>query len=242
MTTSLSQGGIATSCELARAILLYTSGTGEALATVHEIAEGALLPGTPLDRNGLVELVATLSGPTGVRTILPERVLYSDASTLLWWCPSARRPIHFKSGKKELDEEISGKEVLHPPLVFLARQQSLSVWALRDNERPMASTQLFVAPYFNVYASGAMCSGNIRLPDSISPSNKNLKEWELAFFETNFTHSNLDGKKITSFPGGHTALWKELTSPSYEHFPVGALAPLASKLTLEKALIQGAQS
>lgn len=238
MNTVLAHGSGESRCELAKAILLYTGTGGSALATVHDVSQGAILPGSVLDRNGLSDMVATLAGENNVRTILHERALYSDASMLLWWCPSARRPIYFKSGKKELDE-LSGTEVLHPALVFLARSQSLTVWALKESERPTASTALYVAPYFNVYETGNMCSGNIRLPDSLTPTGKTIKEWERAFFETNFTRSNLGGQKITTFPGGHNALWKALSS--LDQFPSQNLASLPSKTTLEKALNKGAQ-
>lgn len=242
MNTSFLQGEASAKLTLVKGILLYQSSSNDYLATVHDVENGALLPGTPIDRNTISDLTSKLAGQaeTG-RTMLPARVLYSDASLLMWWCRASRRAIYFKSGKEELDA-LSGKEVAHPPLVFMAQSQRLSVWALAEDERPEASTKLFVAPYFNVYEGGNMCSGNVRLPESLSSASKNLKAWEEAFFETNFTHSNLGAAKITTFPEGHNALWikmeEECRQSAHWRFPCeAALAP--TKLTVASVLARG---
>lgn len=242
MNTSFLQGEASAKLTLIKAILLYQSSSNDFLATTHDVENGALLPGTPIDRNALSDITSKLAGQaeTG-RTMLPARVLYSDASLLMWWCPASRRPIYFKSGKPQLDD-LSGKEVVHPPLVFMARNQSLCVWALSEDLRPEASTRLFVAPYFNIYEGGSMCSGNVRLPESLSPSSKNLKAWEGAFFETNFTHSNLGSAKITTFPEGHNALWAwmaaECQRSKHWIFPCEA-ALVETKLTVASVLAKG---
>jgi PRTRC genetic system protein B len=242
MNTEFISGTGSRSLNLVKAILLYSSVNDDFLATVHDIETGQLLPGTPIDRDDLSTVVAKLSGQAQAgRSILPVRVLYSDAALLMWWCPASRRPIYFKSGKSELDS-LSGQEVAHPPLVFLARSQSLFVWALQENERPVASTKLYVAPYFNIYEGGGMCSGNVRLPESLTPTEANLEAWGEAFFGTNFTHSNLGGGKLTAFPGGHNALWEKMAleceQSKHWQFPCEA-ALVPTKLTVEAALAKG---
>ena len=52
-----------------------------------------------------------------------------------------------------------------------------------------------------------MCNGNLTLPP-VAP--ENLPAFEAAFFNSAFTHSS-DGT-LTSFPGGHTALWEHLAT------------------------------
>lgn len=238
MNVSFLTGGITSRLTLRSAILLYVGGTeGEALATVHEIEAGNLLPGTPIDRNLLSDITARLAGQAEAgRAILPADVLYSDASLLVWWCKSERRPIYFKSGKADLDD-ISGTSVPHPPLLFLARNQQLSVWALGADERPSSSTRVFVAPYFNIYESGAMCTGNVRMPESLAPTDANLAQWEETFFSTNFTHSNIRGK-LTAFEGGHNALWQSLASSPKIPFPMDSLVPVP-KVTVGEILTKG---
>jgi PRTRC genetic system protein B len=228
---------------LAKAVLLYTSRAGDMLASVNAVENGVILPGVPLDSALLSDIVAALAGRgEGSRCVLPERVLYSDASMLAWWCPESVRPIYFKSGKEDLDS-FSGTPVLHPPLFFLALSQRLWVWALAGRERPTAETPLFVAPYFNMYERGNMCVGNVRLPESLRASNANLKAWESAFFETNFTHSNNSGKPLTKCAGGHNALWRNMAEAAQNgnwQFPCDAmLTPASPALTVGQVIAKG---
>lgn len=237
MKTAVQLGSGNKAVTLARAILLYTNDSGDGLATVHEIENNNLLPGTPLDRAGLENVVLSLTGSeSSSRQILPERVLFVDATTLLWWCPSAIRPIYFRSGKQELDE-LTGKDVLHPALLFLAQSQKLFVWALAENERPTSDTPLCIAPYFNIYGTASMCIGNVRLPETLAATDANLLAWESAFFETNFTHSNYGGP-LTALEGGHNALWTRMADcpTGYNGFPKNYLLPRDPVFTVSDAL------
>lgn len=237
MKTAVVLGSGQKTVTLSKGILLYTNDQGESLATIHEVENGNLLAGSPLDRNGLDNVVLSLTGSAASsRQLLPERALYVDATTLMWWCPSAIRPIYFKSGKPELDA-LSGKPVLHPALLFLAQAQKLSVWALAENQRPEGDTPLCIAPYFNIYSSASMCIGNVRLPETLAATTANLAAWEDAFFETNFTHSNY-GKPIAAIEGGHNALWARMADcpEGYSGFPKNYLLPLSPVFTVSSAL------
>lgn len=214
---------------LKRAILLYEGHT-TALATVHEVAgapdSGApiLLPGRCLTRETLDAMVLSMGGIQRKREILAPKIVCFEAGKLAWWRPSERRPIFFRTSDKAFNTELNGNEVLHPPLLFLADPGRLSVFALAESVRPVASTVLFVAPYFNLYAGGMMCAGNTRLPDTVSPSD--IAVWERAFFETNFTHAN--AQKVTAFKGGHDALWHALLTAT--QFDPDWLLPMGSTL------------
>lgn len=241
MKTGVILGAKGQSLSLAKAILLYVSADGSAAATVHEVENGVILPGTLLDRGGLDNAILSLAGASGaVRQVFCERVLFSDATTLCWWCPANIRPIYFQSGKAELDEHLSGRDVLHPPLLFIAKAQDLSVWALGESKRPWGSTALYVAPYFNIYASAKMCTGNVRLPESLAPTQEILEAWEEAFFGTNFTHSNNGGKPLTKFSEGISAMWKMLATSALDgnwQFSCEAmLVPLEPLFTVNDAL------
>lgn len=214
---------------LSRALLVYTGKTGS-FATVHPISQRQgkvqpeVGPGAPLTRHGLEEIAQVLlSDGTGpmVRELLPENLLYSDATRLLWWAPSALRPIFFRTGRTDFDAALEGKSVYHPPLLFLAKG-GLSVWALGENARPTLDSHLYQAPYFNIFSSGSMCQGNAHFPNVLRP--EAMAGFEQAFFETNFTHTNTSGKPLTSFAGGHDALWKHLAETG-NSFPLDALLP-----------------
>ncbi len=214
---------------LTKALLVYVGKTGS-FATVHSIRQRQgrtrpeIEPGTPLTRAGLEEIAQVLltdgTGPL-VRELLPESLLYSDATRLLWWAPSAFRPIFFRTGRPDFDAALEGKSAYHPPLLFLAKG-GLSVWALSENARPTLDSQLYQAPYFNIFSSGSMCQGNTQFPNVLRP--EAMAGFEQAFFETNFTHTNTSGKPLTSFAGGHDALWKHLAETG-NPFPLDALVP-----------------
>jgi PRTRC genetic system protein B len=171
-------------------------------------------PGQALRVEELAELIRGLQNAPTARRIQSERVLYSDPGMLMFWVPETRRPIFFRApqekSKPRKINAVSGTTVSHPPLLVVATPGNLYLFALGQNERPTASTELYRAPYYNLYESGLMCRGNVALPETMDPSEEALKRWEDAFFLTNFTHSNYHGKSIVSYRGGHDALWVSL--------------------------------
>lgn len=226
---------------LEKAILIYADSRA-AIATVHDVRfkgdRPILLPGMTLTREMLDTLTQKLSGMPETRIVLSDRIVCADSRGMAWWVPARRRPIFFNTSDKAFNKAVNGKEVLHPPLLFLAAPNRLSVFALAENKRPAGDTVLCRAPYFNLYDRGTMCAGNARLPDVVLPSETEI--WERAFFETFFTHSNMHGEKLTRHKGGHDGLWRELVKPVRTHccgqevFPREYLLPL--DLTLEQAV------
>jgi PRTRC genetic system protein B len=225
------------SLDLSRAIMLYDRGS-LALATIHDVAKfddgqpPTILPGRCLTRESLVAILGGLSGGPQAHEILPASVISSDALRLAWWVPSARRPIFFNTGDKEFNRDVDGKNVRYPALLFVAKPGVLSVFALAKDERPGEKTKLFRAPFLNLYEAGNMCSGDTRLPGVVQSCD--IPAWERSFFETRFTHSNLHGRELTKFKGGHNALWRAMVEA--ESFPGKALLPIET--TLQEAIDQ----
>lgn len=223
---------------LRRAILVYESDEGAAFATVHSIEVGdggrpTIQPGRPIDRAAVGQMVEQLSGGGYVRELLPSTVLYADPTLLVWWAPAAGRPIFFRTGRTSFDAAMDGQGVSHPPLLFVATPGRLRVHALRESRRPEGDDPLFVAPYFNLFSGGAMCAGNVRLPETLRP--QGIDAWERAFFDTRFTHSNHSGK-LTSFAGGHDALWRWLAEDADRPFPVESLVAQTTPSTVAQVL------
>lgn len=232
--------------ELTHALLLYTA-PGRQMATVHKVGGGEggppfLLPGECLTREAIEELMQSLHNTKAARHILPPEVLCASG-VLCWWKAASRLPIFFNTKDATFNQALGGKEVLHPPLVFLAKPGRLQIFALQQNERPTAETTLCRAPYYNLYGGdnyqeGTMCQGNVRLPEVIQ--SRDIPLWERAFFATNFTHSNYQSNPLTRHKGGHNRLWEEARhwdyysaeSPRTAHSP--HLVPL--KLTLLEAV------
>jgi PRTRC genetic system protein B len=185
-----------------------------------------LMPGVPLTTEAMNEIYKKLAGAQKVsRSLAPENLLCCEAGRLIWWTPSARRLIFFDTGNKKFDNEVGGKEVLHPALLFVAEERTLFVFALKSNARPNGKTPLFAAPYFNLYERGAMCAGSGRVPTGCNA--KDIPAWEKLFFETNFSHTNRDARKLCRHPGGHDGLWREMarTRNAPKTFPAKYLTP-----------------
>lgn len=201
-------------------------------ATVHDIAHPALNedgfrvdgPAEPVigaarplqtgELRGLVESLAQGSAPR--LSLLPERALAVGRDLLIWWSPARHEPL-FLSNQTAFAKECSGRTALHPPLLFIGRPASLNVWALPKSERPTESTRLLQAPYYNIYGSGAMCRGSVPMPPNADPAN--IDQFERAFFQSAFTHTNMGNAELTSHPKGHEGLWRELIATHHRVFP-----------------------
>jgi PRTRC genetic system protein B len=216
---------------LRRAILIYESEINS-VATLHSIAmqnnkkSPVILPGQPLSRNDFLGIVDTLNGLTDKQehSVIPENVLCRDAELLAWHIPSHRRRIFFSTSNKQFNADVNGREVLHPALLFVAKSNGLYVFALASDERPEVSTHVFRAPYMNLYGTGHLCEGTFRFPENLTMDG--IPEWERGFFETHFSHTNMNARELTSFDGGHDALWRAMTKTRCKRFPVKSLVPM----------------
>lgn len=224
---------------LSKAVLLYES-EAAAFATVHEVllaAEGkseppTLGPGVCLTRDLLDQMILKMSGISRRRGILPPNTLCFDGGRMAWYVPPSKRPIFFKTSRKEFNKQMDGRLVWHPGLVFLAQPKVLTVVATLGDQPPIGTSEVFRAPYFNLYDLGNMCAGNSRIPDTVQLSERKI--WEDAFFETNFTHSNLlRDQRLTIHPEGHDAMWKEASVRSRKAFDPSWLVPFNPPITLE---------
>jgi PRTRC genetic system protein B len=208
--------------KLHQAILLYRNEQASRyMATVHSIVQTAsdgapvLGAGQLLTTAVLRELARTLATACPVE-FLSEQVIARTPELLAWWTPAAIRPMFFRAGS-ELGN-ISGQRFPHPALLFAVRSGALYVRALRSNRRPTTATQLFAAPYWNIGNDGAVCAGTMRAPKSSSVAT--IAAWELAFFQSEFTHLGGAGR-ITKRKGGAATLWKGLAGKT--KFPLAAL-------------------
>lgn len=193
------------------ALLVYGDDRGARFVTAHSAIylQGTdaprLGPGGPIGHDSVAELFRGLDDAPQERFVLPEQCLCWESNTFAWWRPAGRRRIFFQA-KNDALNALSGKEVMHPPLVFRARRGELAVWALDEDKRPTADTRLCRAPYFNVYENGLMCSGSVRLPEQPRPDQ--LEKWEECFFGSNFAHGNTQG--VTTHPKSHTGYWEAM--------------------------------
>jgi PRTRC genetic system protein B len=213
-----------------RAALLIYHGNGGALVTGHDVMsepgewKPKLTAGYPLTRELMDLLVRGVQGAAPTRTVLPPNVLMWDGLRIAWWVPSARRRIWFNPLAQKGLQHVSRREVMHPPLVFVADPQRLHVFALAEDERPYAGTALYQAPYLNVYFDGWCCGGVVQWPKTVAV--ESLPEWEKAFFDSEGT--KVWASRLTLFPGGHNALWEAMLTA--DRFPAEALVPTGRTL------------
>jgi PRTRC genetic system protein B len=220
-----------------QAIVLYEAGGANksALAVLHPVVsfgsddeKPVLGPGSPIDRRALDTIVRQISGQkeARVREMIPAELLFADESRMVWYRPARIHPIFFRSGKTAFDLALNGKDVLWPALLFCAERSSLKVYALGSDARPQPDDAVYYAPFFNINSAGAMCAGNVRLPDMIDPSAAGRAQWEETVYMTEFTHSNYGGKRFLSHPKGHDALWQAMRwRQLWRGFPTRYLAP-----------------
>jgi len=237
MTIDITHDQQAQNYALKRAICLYEGGQG-AIATLHDVSLVDNVPtigaGVAVEKEAFVSIAAQLQGQSASRRqIIEVPLLVLDPDLLCWYRPSESRIVFFKT-KDEALNALSGEEALHPPLLFIARPNELYVYALDSDARPDAKTPLFNAPYFNLYANAHLCEGNYRLPQTLSPDS--IEGWERAFFDTSFSHTNLQTKELTKWKDGHNALWRHLRGCAIngEPFPFESLVP--RKQTLGQVL------
>lgn len=232
------------SFEMASAILIYkntgvggTHGAGTALVSLHDVRHDekrkipVIAPGKLCDHAALKNLLRDIAGhATSHRELLPETLLFADSTQLLWFSPPRREVIYFSTADKDFNRDVTSKVVAHPALLFQATPGALRVLALGSFERPGPASKVFVAPYCNLYEGGAMCRGDVSLPPTLLPAT--IPAWERVFFDSRFTHSNLNGPKLTSFAGGHNALWRAMVRA--DSFPPSALTK--TKWTVDHVL------
>ena len=235
MNTSVNIG----SCQdfrLSRAMLVYGTSSYEGIpyrhpfVTLHEVIHdgtGArLAAGQLMTPQMLIDLLTGLGRSLPIE-ILPERVLVRTAETVVWWAPGTVRTLFFGDrGDDPVLKKINGKRHPHPPLLFKACGSHLWVRALAEGKRPSAETKLCMAPYWNCYDNGAVCTGSMQIPREKSVSA--IDQWERSFFQSEFTHAS-GTCKHTRFPGGLLAMWQFLAGK--EDFPSRYLVKLPQRLS-----------
>lgn len=230
--------------KLSKAILIYEPAhrsDAQGYATVHGVqandgrSRPQLLPGVPLTRAALTSALIGLSAKESFG-FLPENVLAVSDDYIVWWCRPHNRNVWFNT-----DEPIGARcgNTPHPGLVFAATDHGWSVFAVKGDSRPTPETELFQAPYFNVWAGGKICTGNVQLP-SHAGLKERMEGYEKAFFESYFTHPNVRTKGgLTKYRTGPYALWKALLDKKFKTFPEHTLVP--TKMTAGKLVEQVAK-
>lgn len=150
---------------------------------------------------------------------LPDHIVARTDRVLAWWTPAQQRPMFFGKTQGDL-HHLSGHIFPQPALIWMTHEDELKVRAIKKSRRPRPETTLAVAPYWNVYDSGNVCLGSMRVPKVSTVDS--IEQWEKSFYESEFTHGNVG--RATRHPGGFEGLWKQLDGT--EAFPLDTLIEL----------------
>lgn len=129
--------------------------------------------------------------------------------------------------ESRLEYQSNSGVVPHPGLVFAVSGRVWKVWAVKGSARPAPQSELFQAPYFNVYSSGSICKGNVLLPDGATV--EKINAWNESFFDSFFTHPNVTGK-LVKYQGGACSFWRDMLDGGYARFPQRVLVPIGATL------------
>lgn len=209
------------------ALIVYRNSSGEVLCTLNEIEDGRIRPGAAVDGKKLAGLFASL-GDADLKTALKmawqdQRILARGPNSVLWYAPPCRREIFFSCTNKNL-QRYSGKVFPYPGLVFLARGETLSVYAVKSR-RPQAGTKLYHAPFWNISDRGSIC-----LPSGARNQLHSPGEWENIFYNSAFSHAGTSAANISRTP--FAELVAALIRGKAEKFPSAELVP--AKLDIAK--------
>lgn len=159
------------------------------------------------------------------KSIISSNILLIDNSEngkVIWYTESCEKELFFSKGLG-----IPNGIANVPALIWCANKQHLKIYAIDSNHRPTEDTQLFHAPFFNVYDSGSVCMGTV---DTKIKKSASLEEftatWENCFFNSYFSHLMYNHNPIK---GNCVSLWKELII-SDKDFPIDVLTKSNLKL------------
>ncbi|AMU17218.1 hypothetical protein A3203_30905 [Burkholderia cenocepacia] len=218
-----------THLELDSALLLYRNKSDtHVYVTRHaaRVVDGlpTLLAGEPVTERQLATFAAAAAKHVGQQGFVHERVIFAGSGVVAWWMPACVRHVWFKSDKPLGTRAGPAHQ---PALLFVAQGDRRHVFALAENARPQRGTALFQAPYYNVYSSGSVCTGNVEIAKQ--PNAADVEHYEEEFFRSRFTHPNAP-KLIQG--GSISTLWRQLLDGA--EFPTERL--VAVDLTVESAI------
>jgi PRTRC genetic system protein B len=171
---------------LTHALLIYEEdGGGDVVITRHQIKNGVIQPGAPLDTASFCKLIESGKGKaTAVPTWSMQfpRLLGESPEFVAWWSrPQLQRVFIGQDHRK-----AKAVEAWVPGLVWIASRSrpSCQLRAYDGLDAPTLQTDLYHPVFGNhIHGDGSICVGTAKLTD-YSPAS-----WERAFWSSCFTSS-----------------------------------------------------
>jgi PRTRC genetic system protein B len=118
--------------------------------------------------------------------LLPEKVLHihTTGGFALWHTPPQEAALLFKNHLS-----IPCGKAHIPALIWKADRDSLYVYALKGKDRPGMKTDLYNAPFFNLYEDGRVCMGTVEIDmEGDCSLEEFISRWEDYFLNSYFSH------------------------------------------------------
>lgn len=222
--------------QLQSSILIYRRPPGEngaveagaVMATINEIeylnGKPILMPGQCVSPAHVQGLLGRLLEANSGLQLFPPNLLASTLTSVVWWVPASMRRMWFQDRDKRL-MKLDGETFPQPGLIMFAMQGTFSIYAVKGDTRPDASTRLWRAPYLNLFDDCALCTGTARIPKDAGIAS--IPKYEDGFFNSRGVHSNV--KLLVKYPWTHDKLWASVHKK--RRFPDSVLASIG-KITL----------
>ena len=222
-----------------KAMLFYASNTEdrEYYVEAWDVNEnGRLVDPHPLSLKESQQLAETLLTTDRLsdhylvpKGLLPDQVLYTRSGQngfVIWYTPPQRRRLVFTTSLGLKDGEYA-----LPGLLWKADRGQLQLFALKESSKPTLNTQLFQAPFFNIYEDGRVCMGTVDITiDRYSYLEDFMSEWEHYFFQSKFSHTLGNRAPLK---GNIVQRWKSLQD-NPKKFPANCL--LKQQLTIKNLI------
>jgi PRTRC genetic system protein B len=172
------------------------------------------------------ELKRNFLKPSG---LLPKNILYINPDHngyAIWFTPAQKLDLFFVESLG-----IPNGLASLPPLLWKASKKSLYLYALDNITEISEKTDLFHAPFFNVYDDGKVCMGTVSVNIKADCLLEEfIQQWEQYFFNSYFSHL-IQEKSPTK--GNIIQLWLKLVN-SRKQFPMKSL--IKNGLTIKELL------
>lgn len=198
---------------------------------------GQLLEGKPLKQQTISEIVDVFfderQNQVKITGLIPDNLLLFEIAhggkyDMIWYRPEEKRQLFFADGL-----HIPSGLAWVPALLYRVQGNSLEVYALPDNTRPVPATKLFHAPFHNV-SEGSVCLGSaaVKKPDK-KTFHTIMKYWEDLFWLSEFSHL---AASVNPTRSNLSLLWKQLIGKEkkWSDFKPGELK--STKSTFEDLL------
>jgi PRTRC genetic system protein B len=140
--------------------------------------------------NDLKELAGSLKAKSNqnlsFKGLIPNNIIFFNKKDVIWTTEPTRKYLYFKKNLK-----IKNGYYSLPKLLFSFKNKVLNVFALKNNEKVNENSKLYNAPFFNTYADGSVCMGNVQISiDNFNYIEDAIEFLEAGFFKSVFTHTN----------------------------------------------------